>query len=74
MSRTLDIRNQVCPMTWVRVKLALEAMGPGEELLVLLRGREPLESVPRSAAAEGHRVIELLPEGDDHRLRLRKGG
>ena len=31
-ARTLDISALTCPMTWVRTKLELERMAPGEEL------------------------------------------
>lgn len=70
--RTVDIRTQVCPMTWVRVKLALEAIGAGEVLEVWMRGDEPLRNVPRSAAGEGHEVLLCEASGADHRLLLRK--
>ncbi len=56
MSATLDIRHVTCPLTWVRTKLALEAMAPGEELLVLLTDGEARENVPRSAREAGHTV------------------
>ena len=56
MSVTLDIRDVTCPLTWVRTKLALEAMAPGEELVVLLSGGEARENVPRSAREAGHEV------------------
>jgi tRNA 2-thiouridine synthesizing protein A len=72
--RSVDIRAHVCPMTWVRVKLALEALGPGEELDVLLAGDEPLRNVPRSAEGEGHTVMLRESRGDHHLLRLRKAG
>jgi len=34
--RTLDITGEVCPMTFVRTRLALDALGSGQTLLVLL--------------------------------------
>lgn len=70
--RVVDIRRELCPMTWVRVKLALEALPPGEELDVLLRGEEPLRNVPRSAAGEGHAVVIRRGTGDEHELRITK--
>ncbi len=56
MTATLDIRDVTCPLTWVRTKLALEAMAPGEELVVLVAAGEALENVPRSAREAGHEV------------------
>ena len=56
MTRTLDITDVTCPMTWVRTKLELERMTPGDELEVRCREGEALENVPRSAAEAGHDV------------------
>jgi tRNA 2-thiouridine synthesizing protein A len=64
MPTTVDITREVCPMTYVRVKLALEALEDGAVLEVLLRGSEPLKNVPASAAEEGHEVISLEQLGD----------
>lgn len=52
----LDIRDLRCPLTWVRTKLTLEAMAPGEELVVRCPPGETLENVPRSAREAGHAV------------------
>lgn len=69
----LDITREVCPMTYVRTKLKLEAIAAGELLEVTLRGEEPLRNVPRSAREEGHEVLSIT-EGPDglHRLLVRK--
>ena len=74
VTATLDITREVCPMTYVRTKLKLEALAPGTLLEVLLKGAEPLKNVPRSAREEGHEVVSLEPRPDGtHRLVLRKG-
>jgi TusA-related sulfurtransferase len=54
--RRLDVTALTCPMTWVRAKLELERMAPGEALEVTCSPGEALENVPRSAAAAGHAV------------------
>lgn len=43
-------------MNWVRARLALETLEPGERLELRLDEGEPIESVPMSAREEGHRV------------------
>jgi tRNA 2-thiouridine synthesizing protein A len=53
---TLDLTGVVCPMNWVRAKLELERLDPGESLELLVDPGEALESVPRMAGEEGHRV------------------
>lgn len=73
---TVDIRGYACPLTWVKTRIALERLGAGEVLEVLLREGEPLENVPRTAAEEGHVVLGVaaLPEGAGaFRVLLEKG-
>ncbi len=52
----LDLRGVPCPLNWVRARLLLETMRPGQELRLQLDPGEPVESVPRSAADDGHAV------------------
>lgn len=74
----LDITDQVCPLTFVRTKLVIERMAPGQIVEVRLQGVEPLENVPRSVTEFGHTVLSLEPEDpaagptDVHILRIRK--
>ncbi len=74
----LDITDQVCPLTFVKTKLLIERMSPGEIAEIRLRSREPLENVPRSVEELGHAVLSLEPEDPaqgpegTHRLRIRK--
>lgn len=73
----LDITAEVCPMTFVRTKLLMEKMQPGETAEIRLQGAEPLDNVPRSVREMGHEVVSLEPENaagpadGPHRLVLR---
>jgi len=69
---SIDITGEVCPMTFVRTKLKLERMRSGEVLVVRLRGEEPLRNVPRAARDEGHSILGIVPEGDDHIVTIRR--
>ena len=73
-AKTIDLTGELCPMNWVRTKLALEAMAPGDTLEVWLDAGEAATSVPNSAAAEGH-VIENATPDEEGRVRvvIRKG-
>jgi len=53
---TLDITDDVCPMTFVRTRIALDRLPADGVLVVLLTDGEPLENVPRSAAELGYLV------------------
>jgi tRNA 2-thiouridine synthesizing protein A len=55
-SQTLDLTGVVCPLNWVKAKLALEELDQGDQLTLLLDPGEPIESVPRSAREDGHDV------------------
>ena len=55
-STTLDLTGVICPLNWVKAKLALEELNVGDELTILLDPGEPIESVPRSAREDGHEV------------------
>jgi tRNA 2-thiouridine synthesizing protein A len=71
----LDITAEVCPMTFVRTRLALDRMTPGQTLLVRLRGDEPLRNVPRTAREQGHEVLSQETTADGvTTLLLRRGG
>ena len=73
IARAVDIRPYRCPMTWVRVKLALEAIAVGEVLEVLLQGEEPERNIPRSAVDEGHELVGTEAGEEGVRIWLRKG-
>lgn len=71
----LDITAEVCPMTFVRTKLKLEAMPPGSLLRVRLRGEEPLHNVPRALLDHGHEILEIQRFADGSaELLVRKRG
>lgn len=79
-TRLIDVTNEVCPMTFVRTKLALEKLARGEVLEVRLNAGEPLKNVPRSAAEQGHEILEIKPEDPAapegqgvHRIKIRRG-
>jgi TusA-related sulfurtransferase len=69
----LDITLEHCPMTFVKTKLELEKLDPGDRLEVLLKKGEPLENVPKSAAEQGFKVQEITEvEGDIYRVIIEK--
>ncbi|HWT09153.1 MAG TPA: sulfurtransferase TusA family protein [Roseomonas sp.] len=74
ITSTLDITGEICPMTFVRVRLALDRLAPGDVLEVLLKGEEPRRNVPRTAVEQGHAVLEQSEDAAGMtRLLLRRG-
>jgi sulfite reductase (ferredoxin) len=72
-ARAVDLRGVVCPLNYVRTKMALDRLARGD-VLALLIDREGAQNVPPSVANDGHEVLEVRPDGDDWRLLIRKGG
>ena len=73
----LDITQEVCPFTFVRTRLLLEKMKPGEIADILLKGVEPLENVPNAVMEEGHDLLSMTPLDSaethgPHLLRIRR--
>ncbi len=66
---SIDITGDICPMTFVKTKLKLEKMKPGELLEVMLCEGEPLSNLPRSVIQEGHRVVSITrQQGRQHKI------
>jgi TusA-related sulfurtransferase len=61
----------------VKTKVALERLSVGDLLEVWLGAGEPVESVPRTAEEDGHRLVALEPlpgaAAPAYRLLLEKG-
>jgi TusA-related sulfurtransferase len=68
----LNLRGVHCPYNYVRTKLKLEEMKVGEVLAVTVDAGEPARNVPRSVAADGHRVLELTPLDSALRIVIEK--
>jgi TusA-related sulfurtransferase len=72
-TQSLDITSDHCPMTFVKTKLALEKLSPGETLEVLLSEGEPLENVPKSSTDQGYTVLDVAHvEGSTYRILIRR--
>ena len=59
IDKSIDIRGEVCPYTYVRSKLAIEGMQQGQMLEIILDQKPAVENVPRSMENEGHKILEV---------------
>ncbi len=69
----IDLRGTPCPLNFVRTKLRLKSMQPGQLLEVWLDPGEPIEQVPDSLVMEGHAVDSICDRGDFFTLVVRRG-
>jgi TusA-related sulfurtransferase len=72
----VDLRGEICPFTFVRTKLALEALPIGATLRVVTDHEPASRTIPRSALEWGQEVlgVTVLPDGTwaiDLRRRVR---
>lgn len=73
--KSVNIKGLVCPMTFVRAKLAIEGMAAGEVLEIILDYEEASKSIPKSMEEQGHLPLSVERINDtDWRLLVRKGG
>jgi len=69
IDKTLDVRGEICPNPDIKARTALEKMGKGQILEVLLDYPLSVERVPRNAENRQHRVILIeRASGAEHRI------
>lgn len=72
---TVDITDVVCPVTFVKAKVALEELDDGQILSIHMNDGEPVQNVPRSIKDEGHKILKLTDNEDGtYDLLVRKVG
>jgi TusA-related sulfurtransferase len=64
IDRVLDIKGEVCPYTFVRSKLTLEEMEPGQVLKVIVDHEPATKNVPRSMENEGNQILDVSKIND----------
>ena len=74
IDETVDITDVVCPVTFVKTKVALEELDEGQILAVHMNDGEPVQNVPRSIKEEGHQILKLIDNEDGtYDLIVRRG-
>jgi tRNA 2-thiouridine synthesizing protein A len=70
---SINLTNEVCPMTFVLTKTKLDALEPGQHLEVILPAGEPMRNVPIQIKEEGHKILKVEKMGNFFRLIIEKG-
>lgn len=72
---TVDITDVVCPVTFVKAKVALEELDEGQILSIRMNDGEPVQNIPRSIKEEGHQILKLDDNEDGtYTLYVKKAG
>ena len=61
---TVDITDVVCPVTFVKAKVAIDELDDGEVIAIRMNDGEPVQNVPRSIKEEGHQILKLVNNED----------
>ena len=61
---TVDITDKVCPLTFVKAKVAIDELDDGEVIAIRMNDGEPVQNVPRSIKEEGHQILKLVNNED----------
>lgn len=61
---TVDITDKVCPLTFVKAKVAIDELEEGEVIAIRMNDGEPVQNVPRSIKEEGHQILKLINNED----------
>ena len=60
----VDITDKVCPLTFVKAKVAIDELDDGEVIAIRMNDGEPVQNVPRSIKEEGHQILKLVNNED----------
>jgi TusA-related sulfurtransferase len=72
--KEINIKGEICPYTFVKSKLAIEELAPGQVLRVIVDYEPATRNVPRSMENEGNEVLEVGRLNDsDWQIVIRKG-
>ena len=68
----LDVRGTICPYPQLKTKIALDKMGPGETLKILLNDRESANNIRIIIDQLGDTVLETTDEGEEITILIQK--
>lgn len=75
VTKTLDVRGEICPYPDVNTMTTLKKMKKGEVLEVLVDYPMSVERIPRNAKKSGHKVLDVEQvDGPNHRILIEAFG
>jgi tRNA 2-thiouridine synthesizing protein A len=71
--KRLDLHGVVCPLNFVKAKLALDELAAGELLEIIIDEGDAMLNVPRSIKEEGHKIVKVTPLDTTFKIVIEKG-
>ena len=57
--KVIDMLDEVCPMTFVKTKLAIEKINQGERIKIIYNSQEAKTNVPKSLYELNHKIVSI---------------
>ena len=75
VTKSIDVRGEICPYPDMKTMVALKKMKKGEVLEVLMDYPLSIERLPRSLKKKKHNLLSVVQiEGPDHRILIEAYG
>ena len=71
-ANVLDVRSTICPYPQLKTKIALDKMGPGETLKILLNDRESANNIKLIIDQLGDTILETTDEDGEITILIQK--
>jgi tRNA 2-thiouridine synthesizing protein A len=68
----IDVRNMACPLPIIRVGKAMNALDPGEVLMISAHGEGTKKDLEAYCANTGNELLEHAKDGEELTLFIRK--
>ncbi len=72
VKKQLDLQGVVCPLNFVKTKLALDELATGELLEIIIDEGDAMLNVPRSIKEEGHKIVKVTPFDNTFQIIIEK--
>ena len=59
LMKVIDLLGEICPMTFVKTKLAIEKINYGEKIKIIYNSQEAKINVPKSLIELNHKVLKI---------------
>lgn len=71
--RSVDLRGEICPMTFYKAKMVLTQIKEGSVIEIILKEGEQMKNVPRNIKEDGHKIISICQKEDGFHIQVKKG-
>ena len=60
MKKIFDITKYACPISFIKAKILLDNLMPGEKAILRLKGQDTAKSLPKTLEEDGYTILNSL--------------